>query len=296
LARRLAATGLPLGGQLWQHPSLRLVYVSQHADSHLGNYMSCTPYEYIQLRFKKGYDCEAPPLPAIPLEKKQQLRIKSIARQQGKRGKEVEAVISRQMEQIDNQTRRCLYEVKWKDLGPAENSFEKFERLKTLGVEHLVHQFNEMMSAAWGDAPERPLTDRVIITHLTDFGLPEDAARNRRISMLSSGQKAKLMFAASFWTVPHIVCFDEPTNYLDADTVKALAKALRKFKGGYLVVSHNQEFVAEIADELWEVADGKVTVRPAPAAAAAPPAAPAPSAAVPGGAGAAKGKAAKKKA
>merc|ERR1719183_3119700 len=66
------------------------------------------------------------------------------------------------------------------------------------------------------------------------------------------------MLAASFWTIPHIVCLDEPTNYLDVETVRALSQALRKFKGGYLVVSHNQDFVDEISDEIWEVSDGNV--------------------------------------
>lgn len=255
----ILAGRLQSSGELWQHSALRVVYIAQHHESQLAAFMSCTPYEYLQLRFKRGYDAEAPRRSPPEPDKSRLNRIKAVAKQHGKRGKEVEAIVSRT---INMQTKVCLYEVKWKDLSPAENTFEKFERLKGLCVEHLVEDFNQMMLDAWGEAPERPLSDKEIIRHLVDFGLPEDAARSRRISMLSSGQRSKLMLAASFWTVPHIVCLDEPTNYLDADTVKNLTNALRKFKGGYIVVSHNQEFVDEISDEIWEVADKQVTVRP----------------------------------
>eukprot|EP00929_Paragymnodinium_shiwhaense_P059662 TRINITY_DN2986_c0_g1_i1.p1 TRINITY_DN2986_c0_g1~~TRINITY_DN2986_c0_g1_i1.p1 ORF type:complete len:720 (+),score=175.98 TRINITY_DN2986_c0_g1_i1:39-2198(+) len=245
-------------GQVETNHKLRLVYIGQHSEKQLADYMNCTPYEYLQLRFKRGYDSEMPLREMPQPDHKQRMRIKQIAQRHGKRGKEVELILSRQ---IDMTNKRALYEVSWKDLGPGENSFEKFDRLKSLGVEHMVHHFNQLMMDAWGEAPERPLTDKELTRHLVDFGLPEDAAQNRRITMLSSGQKVRLLMAASFWTVPHIVCFDEPTNYLDVDSVEALATALRKFKGGYLVVSHNQKFIEEISEESWEVADGSVTVR-----------------------------------
>merc|ERR1712014_76815 len=100
-----------------------------------------------------------------------------------------------------------------------------------------------------------------VARHLEDFGLPEDASCNRQISMLSSGQKVKMMLASSFWTKPHIVCLDEPTNYLDTDTVEALQKAFCNFRGGFVVVSHNERFIETVCDSIWEVADGKVTTR-----------------------------------
>jgi len=171
--------------------------------------------------------------------------------------KEVEAIVNRQFN-----GKECLYEVKWRDLGPADNSFETRNRLKSLGVEHLATHFDVLLGAAWGDAPERPLTDKEVCRHLQDFGLSKDVASNRQISMLSSGQKTKLMMAASFWTRPHILCFDEPTNYLDLETIEAFEQALRNFKGGFVIVSHHEKFVSAVCDEVWEVADGKVTVRP----------------------------------
>ena len=66
--------------------------------------------------------------------------------------------------------------------------------------------------------------------------------------MLSAGQKNKLMLGAAFWTKPHIVCLDEPTNFLDVETVEASQKALRSFLGGCVVLTHNEQFIAERAD------------------------------------------------
>merc|ERR1712018_1070191 len=115
----------------------------------------------------------------------------------------------------------------------------------------MANEYDEMMAIAWGSSPERPLTDKELHGHLEDFGLPQEVTTKRQISMLSSGQRSKLMFAASFWTRPHIVCLDEPTNYLDTETIEALTEALRKFNGGYVIVSHSENFIADTSKEVW---------------------------------------------
>ena len=46
------------------------------------------------------------------------------------------------------------------------------------------------------------------------------------------------------WSKPHLLALDEPTNYLDNDTLAALTHALKSFKhGGVIVISHNVKFV-----------------------------------------------------
>ena len=59
----------------------------------------------------------------------------------------------------------------------------------------------------------------------------------------SGGQKARLVLAAALWTRPHLIALDEPTNYLDNDTLAALTAALVAFKGAVVVVSHHASFV-----------------------------------------------------
>jgi energy-coupling factor transporter ATP-binding protein EcfA2 len=55
------------------------------------------------------------------------------------------------------------------------------------------------------------------------------------------------------WSKPHVIALDEPTNYLDNETLQALTAALKKFKGGVLVVSHNAGFVADLCTDSWRV-------------------------------------------
>ena len=52
---------------------------------------------------------------------------------------------------------------------------------------------------------------------------------------LSGGQKVKCVIGASMWFCPHIVVLDEPTNYLDRDSLGALSRAIKEFQGGVLM-------------------------------------------------------------
>lgn len=52
---------------------------------------------------------------------------------------------------------------------------------------------------------------------------------------------------------------DEPTNHLDVETVDALGKALSEFKGGVVLVSHDERLIELVCKELWVVKDKKVT-------------------------------------
>ena len=57
-------------------------------------------------------------------------------------------------------------------------------------------------------------------------------------------QRSRLVLAAAMWSKPHLLALDEPTNYLDNDTLAALTHALKSFKhGGVIVISHNVKFV-----------------------------------------------------
>ena len=57
------------------------------------------------------------------------------------------------------------------------------------------------------------------------------------------------------------VCADEPTNFLDKETFNALVRALKSFKGCVLTISHNQEFVDQVASDKWTLENGIMTVQ-----------------------------------
>jgi energy-coupling factor transporter ATP-binding protein EcfA2 len=72
------------------------------------------------------------------------------------------------------------------------------------------------------------------------------------------------VLAACTWNQPHILVMDEPTNYLDRDSLGALAGAIREFGGGVVIISHHNEFTTALCPEKWTVANGVVDVTGAP--------------------------------
>ena len=60
-------------------------------------------------------------------------------------------------------------------------------------------------------------------------------------------------------TNPHLLILDEPTNHLDVETVEALAKALQKYKGGVILVTHDQQLIELVCKELWHCSNKSVT-------------------------------------
>merc|ERR1712232_644945 len=100
--------------------------------------------------------------------------------------------------------------------------------------------------------------EKEVVQHLASFGLSEEIVCQRKVSTLSSGQKVKLMFGAALWTKPHVLCLDEPTNFLDVESVQILQEALINFKGGYAVVTHDKAFAEATSTETWTVAGGQI--------------------------------------
>jgi ATP-binding cassette subfamily F protein 3 len=88
------------------------------------------------------------------------------------------------------------------------------------------------------------------------FGFGRDLADNK-ISALSGGEKARLLFAFMSFDAPHLLLLDEPTNHLDIEAREALVQALNNYEGAIVIVSHDPNMVERVADRLWLVKDGK---------------------------------------
>jgi elongation factor 3 len=126
-------------------------------------------------------------------------------------------------------------------------------------VMKLCSNFDEKEKAMQSGLSIRPITSEECLNHLDDFGINSELAHGK-IKQMSGGQRQRLVLAAAFWTKPHMIALDEPTNYLDNDTLAALTQALKNFKGAVVTISHNEAFVAEISNEKWVVESGVVTV------------------------------------
>ncbi|XP_052083345.1 ATP-binding cassette sub-family F member 3-like [Mytilus californianus] len=92
---------------------------------------------------------------------------------------------------------------------------------------------------------------------LGQFGVSGDLAL-RPVSSLSGGQKSRVAFAVLCMQNPNFLILDEPTNHLDMETIDALGNALLKFKGGVILVSHDERLIRMICKELWVVQGGTV--------------------------------------
>jgi ATP-binding cassette subfamily F protein 2 len=78
------------------------------------------------------------------------------------------------------------------------------------------------------------------------------------IRLLSDGQKSRVVFAWIALKTPHILLLDEPTNHLDIETIDSLARAINKWDGGLVLVSHDFRLIGQVAKEIWECKNGKV--------------------------------------
>jgi len=80
---------------------------------------------------------------------------------------------------------------------------------------------------------------------------------NKKIKVLSGGERARLCMASLLLSDYNILILDEPGNHLDVETVEALANALLNYQGSVLFTSHDRHFVKRVATNVIEVRDGR---------------------------------------
>lgn len=81
----------------------------------------------------------------------------------------------------------------------------------------------------------------------------------KRISVLSGGERARLCLAGLLLSQNNVLVLDEPGNHLDVDTVEALAQALIDYRGTVIFTTHDRHFMRRVATNVIEVRDGRVT-------------------------------------
>lgn len=242
----------PSKGSIWKHPNLRIAYVAQHAFHHIENHLDMTANEYIRWRYATGEDREAEDKVYRKLtdEEKALLEEKLIVRG-----------IKRQFEKIigrKKSKKSYEYEIEWKN--EPETSYLERDELIQLGFEKYVNEF-DMKEAAQMGLMLKPLTQANVEKHLASLGLDSEIATHNRIRGYSGGQKVRLVVGAATWMNPHIIVLDEPSNYLDRDSLGAFANALKEYGGGIVIISHSKEFIDSICKEIWTVENGVVAIQ-----------------------------------
>ncbi|CAI4036087.1 hypothetical protein SMKI_14G3040 [Saccharomyces mikatae IFO 1815] len=254
---------LPTSGEVYTHENCRIAYIKQHAFAHIESHLDKTPSEYIQWRFQTGEDRETMDRANRQINENDAEAMNRIFKIEGT-PRRVAGIHSRR--KFKN-----TYEYECSFL-LGENIGMKSERwVPMMSVDNtwlprgeLVESHSKMvaevdMKEALASGQFRALTRKEIESHCAMLGLDAELVSHSRIRGLSGGQKVKLVLAACTWQRPHLIVLDEPTNYLDRDSLGALSKALKAFEGGVIIITHSAEFTKNLTDEVWAVKDGKMT-------------------------------------
>ncbi|WP_202630253.1 ABC-F family ATP-binding cassette domain-containing protein [Sediminibacterium roseum] len=81
---------------------------------------------------------------------------------------------------------------------------------------------------------------------------------DKKIKVLSGGEKARVALAKTIVSKANFLILDEPTNHLDMHSVELLAEALNKYEGSYIAVSHDRYFISRTANKIWEIVDHQI--------------------------------------
>jgi len=173
------------------HPNVRVAYVAQHAFSHVEQHMDESPVAYIQWRFKHGWDREKMESEGFRISPEEQKAIDDF---------NLEGLWSRRL-----RAGNIEYEVHKHNTREKDNKYYTKDELLALGFERLIKQTDEKIASKEAGLDLRPVTTSEIQKHLDGFGLAQEFGTYGKIRGLSGGQKVKLVLAAAFWTVPHLI-------------------------------------------------------------------------------------------
>ncbi|EER33860.1 elongation factor 3 [Candida tropicalis MYA-3404] len=254
---------LPTSGEVYVHENCRIAYIKQHAFAHIDNHLDKTPSEYIQWRFQTGEDRETMDRASRQINEEDEQNMNKIFKIEGT-PRRIAGIHARRKFKNSYE-----YEISWL-LG--DNVGMKNERwVPMMSVDNTWLPRGELMEThaklvaevdmkeALASGQFRPLTRKEIEEHCAMLGLDAELVSHSRIRGLSGGQKVKLVLAACTWQRPHLIVLDEPTNYLDRDSLGALSKALKAFEGGIVIITHSAEFTKDLTEEVWAVLDGRMT-------------------------------------
>lgn len=252
-------------GAVYKHPNCRVGYIAQHAFHHIEDHLDKTCNEYIRWRYQTGDDREAlVKITAIPNEeelKQQRAKIEiKLYDPDTDTDRVVKAVIAQVFHTRQNNRKKNIDEFECQFEGSTNRVWIDRKTLCDNGWKKLVQQVDERI-ALRETMFARPLTLKNVVAHMADIGLEEEFSTHMKIGALSTGQKVKVVLGAALWNQPHILILDEPTNYLDRDSLGALAGAIREFEGGVIMISHNSQFVDTLCPQIWHLENNTLNVK-----------------------------------
>jgi len=257
----------PQTGLVWKHPNARVAYVAQHAFHHIESHLTKTPNEYIRWRYaNQGEDKES--LVKVSMQftddeiklQKTPYAIQFTDEESGKITKVKKVVAELCGGRKTNKQKDYEYEIRYAGSTVDSGEYLPAKTLKKMGWDKAM-KATDMKIAQRAGLYVRPLSTKNVESHLEDVGLDKEFGTHYRMSALSGGQKVKVVMAAALWNQPHILILDEPTNYLDRESLGALAGAIETYDGGVVIISHNNEFCSKLCPETWVMDSGHLETK-----------------------------------
>ncbi|HVZ55856.1 MAG TPA: ABC-F family ATP-binding cassette domain-containing protein [Chitinophagaceae bacterium] len=131
----------------------------------------------------------------------------------------------------------------------VEESFYAQHQLEALNLQNTI--LDEMKECG------SQLTDLELRSLLGCFLFSGEDA-DKKIRILSGGEKARVALAKVIVSKANFLMLDEPTNHLDMHSCDLLIESLNKYEGSIILVSHDRYFVSRTANKIWEISDHKI--------------------------------------
>ncbi|WP_243518094.1 MULTISPECIES: ribosomal protection-like ABC-F family protein [unclassified Candidatus Cardinium] len=140
----------------------------------------------------------------------------------------------------------------------VEMAFYAQHQLEALNLEHTIIEALRAHSSH-SDGTER--TEQELRTIAGMFLFTKDDVF-KKIAVLSGGEKARVALATVLLSQANFLLLDEPTNHLDIHSIDTLGQALQQYEGTCLFVSHDRNFIQQVANKIWYIENKKVKVFP----------------------------------
>lgn len=131
----------------------------------------------------------------------------------------------------------------------VEESFYAQHQLEALNINNTILEEMKECGAQMNELELRGL--------LGCFLFSGDDA-DKKIKILSGGEKARVALAKTIVSKANFLMLDEPTNHLDMHSCDLLIDALNKYAGSIILVSHDRYFISKTANKIWEIVDHQV--------------------------------------
>ncbi|HRO46107.1 ribosomal protection-like ABC-F family protein [Agriterribacter sp.] len=126
----------------------------------------------------------------------------------------------------------------------VEESFYAQHQLEALNVQQTI--LEEMKNCG------SQKTEQELRTLLGCFLFSGDDT-DKKIRVLSGGEKARVALAKTMVSKANFLILDEPTNHLDLLSIDLLIEALNRYQGSLIMVSHDRHFISKAANRIWEI-------------------------------------------